>query len=111
MIKDLRTKNIQKATGRGVIKLLQEYDEKDIFLQRAKGGDEMLLSSRGKAFCVDCKGGEVSGWVQSKFAGDKAAARRARGERDNDEAGRARPPNMSVGNRGGRRRQAPLELH
>lgn len=62
-------------------------------------------------FCADGKGGEVSGWVQSKFVGDKAATSRVRGERDNYRAGMARPPSVSVGNRGGRRRQLPLELH
>lgn len=49
--------------------------------------------------------------VQSKLVGNKAAASRARGERGSNHGGRARPQSVSVGKRGGRTRQASLELH
>lgn len=49
-------------------------------------------------------------WLQSKFVGDKAAASRARWERDNH-ARKGRPWSVSVGKRGRRTRKASLELH
>lgn len=60
---------------------------------------------------LDSKGGEFFWWVQSKFVGDKAAASRTGGEKDNDHAERAKPQSVSVGNGGGRTKQASMELH
>lgn len=69
----------------------------------------MHLSRWGKVFRQQRRW--IFWWVQSKFVGDKAAASRTGGEKDKDHAERARPQSVSVGNGGGRTKQASMELH